>query len=317
MISYAALVLAAAIWGLAFVAQRKGLESLDPFTFNALRFALGAGCVWLLDLANKSLSRKKKLRSDYQPDFPSVTRNLDRPLILGLLLFSASSLQQVGMLWTGAGQAGFITGLYVVIVPLIGLWKGQKMTRTMVLAVFLSVAGMYLMNHSQTPKATWGNLLVLIGALFWALHVRMIDRLAKLHPSLKLAWSQYLVCAVCSLAGALIWRFLRLGGPDMFSALPQQIRSAILPILYAGVMSVGVAFTLQLFAQKRVPPVPASVILCSEGVFAMLGGWLLLSESLTTRALAGAVLLLCAMLVSVLGGRMGIFLIDKKRASQN
>lgn len=306
MLSYLTLLITAAIWGFAFVAQRKGMESLDPFTFNTLRFALGALFVWLIRFVPRKKSGETK---------PSVTETSkpDRkePIILGILLFMAVSLQQTGMLWTGAGSAGFITGLYVVFVPLIGLLRGQKMRGWMIPAIILSLVGLALMNQSVQLQATLGNTLVLLSAFFWALHVQMIDKLTRVHPSLDLALIQYLVCVLLSLAGSLIYQMLWFGGAIFGPALGEGIRAAAIPLLYAGVMSVGIAFTLQLHAQKLVKPQAAAVILCLEGVFAMLGGFLILDEVISLLSILGAVCLLAAMVISVLNDRRQ-FLIDKK-----
>ncbi len=303
------MLLTAAIWGLAFVAQRKGMESLDPFTFNALRFALGAICVWLFGLLPPRPDRNLGITA-----VPAGKNSWKEPLLLGLLLFIAASFQQFGMLWTGAGSAGFITGLYVVFVPLIGLGRGQKLNPLLILAVALSLAGLVFINGKPSLQATLGNSLVLIGAVFWALHVQLIDILTKSHSSLRLARIQYGVCAGLSLAGSVVFRSTQPRGIPAAN-LWRSIQAAGLPLLYAGIMSVGVAFTLQLHAQKKVQPHAASVILCLEGVFAMLGGWLLLRERASSTAFLGAALLLAAMLVSVWQERRE-FLIDKKGVSK-
>lgn len=307
------LVLTAAIWGFAFVAQRRGLESLDPFTFNALRFALGALCVGAF---RAFLGRKKQVALGLL-DTPAGGSSLgatrwSEPLILGLLLFCAASLQQVGMLWTGAGSAGFITGLYVVFVPLLGLFRGRRLSRLMFLALLLSVAGLWLINRNARLDASRGNLLVLAGAIFWALHIQWIDRCSKLHPILDLALIQYSVTALLSAVIGVGYQLLGTGWDAWRTGLWQNIVSAGIPILYAGLLSVGLAFTLQILAQKKVEPVRAGVILCLEGVFAMLGGYLILAEKVSLLALLGAAMLLLAMLISIRESGRRDFMIDKK-----
>ncbi|MBW6513984.1 MAG: DMT family transporter [Candidatus Syntrophosphaera sp.] len=309
MLSYISLLFAAAIWGFAFVAQRKGMESLDPFTFNALRFALGALCVWLL----RCLRRKRAGHDASLLNRAVISQFWQGPLMLGVLLFLAVSLQQTGMLWTGAGNAGFITGLYVVFVPIIGLFRGQRFRGWMLAAMALSVVGLALLNRSAQLNVSLGNSLVLLGAVFWALHVQMIDKLTKERPSLDLALVQYLVCVLLSLAASLAYRANMDVGQAFGRVLWEGIQTAFLPILYAGVMSVGIAFTLQLHAQKRVQPQAAAVILCLEAVFALLGGFLLLKESVNLFSILGALALFGAMLISVLSDRRD-FLIDKKGA---
>jgi drug/metabolite transporter (DMT)-like permease len=291
------LILASAIWGFAFVAQRKGNESLHPLLFNGLRFALGGilllCLLWLRSFRGDQRPGREVLRSE-KPELPKL-----QVLLLGSVLFIAASLQQIGLLWTSAGNAGFITGLYVVFVPLIGLWRSQKPGRSIIVAVLFAVAGLWLINRGSSIDATFGNMLVLISALFWALHVQLIDRLTKRFPSFILAIWQYLVCALLSL---LCWGLGSLTGQigkHSLQALGSGVRTAVLPLLYGGLASVGIAYTLQLHAQKSVAPAPASIILCLEAVFAMLGGWLLLSEGLSVYSLSGAGFLLAAMLISV------------------
>lgn len=317
MYAYLILVLTAAIWGFAFVAQRRGLESLDPFTFNALRFALGALCVGIF----RGILGKKKQDGAGLDDLLAA-RPLHQagqwiePLILGLLLFCAASLQQVGMLWTGAGSAGFITGLYVLFVPLLGLIRGRRLSTAMIMAIVLSVAGMWLMNLNAPLEATLGNFLVLLGAVFWALHIQWIDRISKVYPILDLAVIQYTVCAFLSAVFGIGYHRLNSAEGSLGAGMWQNILSAGIPIMYAGVLSVGVAFTLQILAQKKVEPERAGVILCLEGVFAMLGGYLILAEEVSIYALGGAAMLFAAMLISIRESRLRDFMIDKKRDSK-
>lgn len=281
------LVLASAIWGFAFVAQRKGNESLHPFAFNVIRFALGALVLSPFLLFSATSEGQEGKRQSWQP------------LLLGLILFTAASLQQIGMLWTSAGNAGFITGLYVVYVPIIGLIRGQRVSKAVLLAVLFAITGLWLINHGSVSGSGFGNLLVLVSAVFWALHVQYIDRLLQHFPSLKLAVIQYAVCAILSL---LFWTGGAFTGliehPGLAGTL-ENISKAAIPLLYGGIGSVGIAYTLQLHAQKKVAPAPASIILCLEAVFAMFGGWLILREHVSIYSLSGAGLMLGAMVMSV------------------
>jgi len=309
--SYLILLFTAAIWGFAFVAQRKGMESLDPFTFNTLRFTLGVATVWVIRFFNLSLNRSIATKPQFSPP-PMASKCTSRdPVILGILLFTAVSLQQVGLLWTSAGSAGFITGLYVVFVPLIGIARRQKINRWIIMAVLMSVIGLALMNRSANIHATLGNFLVLLGAVFWALHVQAIDKLTSRHPSLDLALGQYTVCMFLSLLASILYQMIVPGDIGFYRGIWADIKSALIPIAYAGVMSVGVAFTLQLHAQKKVQPHAAAVILCLEGVFAMLGGILLLGEKVSWGSLLGAISLFGAMIITILSEHRE-FLIDKK-----
>lgn len=279
------LILASAIWGFAFVAQRKGNESLHPLFFNALRF--GIGSLFLLTLI---LIKAPKTRPKLKPDL----------LLLGCILFIAASLQQIGLLWTTAGSGGFITGLYVVFIPIIGIFKKQKQSKMIIASICLAVPGLWLINSGASVDATLGNLLVLISAIFWALHVQYIDVIVQRYPSPLVAFSQYAVCAVISLIFWLGGLALKLIEPVTLTSLSANISGAAIPILYSGIGSVGIAFTLQLHAQRKVAPAPAGIILCMEAVFALFGGWLLLNERITWHSIGGAALLFIAMLVSTL-----------------
>lgn len=309
--SYFILLITAAIWGLAFVAQRKGMESLDPFTFNAVRFALGAATVWVIRIVGGVIKSSAANKPGSISPLLLSRQALRGSVYLGMLMFMAVSFQQVGLLWTTAGSAGFITGLYVVFVPLIGVFRGQRIKRWVVIAVLMSVFGLALINGSARLQASLGNLLVLLGAVFWALHVQAIDTLTRRHPSLDLALGQYLSCMLMSLFFSVGYQALIPDGKGFYQSIWKDIWIAALPVLYAGVMSVGVAFTLQLHAQKKVQPHTAAVILCLEGVFAMLGGIMLLGERVSLISAIGAITLLAAMIITVLGERRE-FLIDKK-----
>lgn len=279
MYSNLLLLITAAIWGFAFVAQRLGMESLDALSFNALRFALGALFVRLV----------------YFRQFQK--QSLPIPWKLGLLLFIAATLQQVGIIFTSAGAAGFITGLYVVFVPIIGYFKGQKPKANLWVAVVLAALGMYLMNDFGELRVSFGNLLVLLSAIFWALHVQAIDSLSKLYPASHLAFSQFAFAALLSLTAMFPVRVLQYGASAFAAGYWIGIWQAAVPILYGGIMSAGIAYTLQIVAQKKAEPAHAAVILCSEGVFALIGGYFVLNEKLSAKILIGAFLLLFAMII--------------------
>lgn len=289
---YLLLCLTAAIWGFAFVAQRVGMQSLDPFSFNAIRFALGAMVVLIL---GKTWNQKP----------------VSFPWLPGLVLFIAASLQQVGMMFTTAGAGGFITGLYVVIVPLIGLLHRQYIRRQDYVAAIIAVAGMLLINQPAGLEGTLGNVLVLVSAFFWAWHVQLIDSYGKQYSTFSLAFSQFAVVAALSAVAALLWYWFLYASVHGMARLGAGIWQAKWPLAYGGILSVGVAYTLQIKAQKGVAPVPASVILCAEGMFAFVGGLVLLHEQVNLMAGIGMGLMLMAMLLAVLPN----FLIDRMRGS--
>ena len=277
------LLFASAIWGFAFVAQRKGNESLHPLFFNALRFAVGT-----LFLIILTLFKMPKYKTKFKADL----------LLLGIILFIAASLQQIGLLWTNASSGGFITGLYVVFIPIIGLFRKQKQSKLIIVSIFLAVPGLWLINSAASVDASLGNLLVLISAVFWALHVQYIGHITRLYPSLWIALCQYAICALLSLIFWLMGMALKFIPLTSFYAITIKTGHAAIPILYSGIASVGIAYTLQLHAQKKVAPTPAGIILCMEAVFAMVGGRLLLNEKLGYSSIAGAALLFVAMMAS-------------------
>ncbi len=276
----------ALIWGFAFVAQRKGMEHVGPFTYNTIRFALGA--LSLIPLL--VLSRK------YQAMYRDILPRLERRIIVlggglaGLALFLGSSLQQLGIVHTTAGKAGFITGLYVVLVPIFGLFWRQIPGLGTWIGAILSVVGLYLLSITKNLSVSFGDLLVMVSAFFWAGHVHVIGWFSAKVGSIRLAFIQFLVCSVLSLIVALAVETLSL----------QAIRLAMVPILYGGFMSVGVAFTLQVVAQRDAHPAHAAIIMSLETVFAALGGWLILGETLPLRGIIGCGVMLAGMLASQL-----------------
>jgi drug/metabolite transporter (DMT)-like permease len=278
------LLLTAAIWGLAFVAQRVGMDHTGPLAFNASRFLLGA-----LVLVPVVRARSRTGGPGGGPP-DRWGADLRRGLVLGLVLLGGATLQQVGVVYTTAGKAGFITGLYVVLVPVLGLVVGQRTSGRTWLGGLLAVVGLYLLTVTGTLHMARGDLLVLIGAVFWAAHVLLIGRWAPRTEPVRLAMLQFATCGVASLLAALVLE------PDSWPGL----RGALWPILYAGLLSTGVAYTLQVVAQRSAPPAHAAIILSHEAVFAVLGGLVLLGETLSPRGWIGCALMLTGMILSQL-----------------
>jgi len=278
------LMLTAIIWGGAFVAQRVGMDHVGPLTFNGVRFALGT--FTLLPLA---LLTNKGKGGDLHPPLSSKQAILGG-VLAGLVLFAGASLQQVGLIYTTAGKAGFITGLYVVIVPLLGmLWKQWPGWGEFSGAAIAAV-GLYFLSVTEEFNLAPGDAWELAGAFMWATHVLILAWLSPRVNVLKLACAQYAVCSCLSLLVA--------GCTETITAY--GLTEARIPILYGGVMSVGIAYTLQVVAQKVAPPTHAAIILSLEAVFAALAGWLILGELLTTRGLFGCGLMLAGMIVAQL-----------------
>ena len=278
----ALLLLTAIIWGFAFVAQRVGMRSIGPFAFNAVRFALGALCLAPFLLLNRRRAQRTPARL-------APGRKLAWAALTGLVLFTAANLQQIGLVYTTAGNAGFITSLYVILVPLIGLCAGRSAGARIWLGAILAVAGLYILSMTGLHMAP-GDLLELAGALFWAGHILLISRLASRMEALEIAVGQFATCAILSLAAALLFE------PSPFAG----VRAAAIPILYGGLLSIGVAYTLQIVAPKTAHPAHASIILSMEALFAGIGGVLLLREPLTLRLVIGGLLMLAGMILSQL-----------------
>jgi len=282
------LLLTAVIWGTAFVAQRVGMDFVGPFTFNGIRFALGS-LVLLPLIMSKKISNGKD-RSKVKP--ASSTVIIFGGFLIGSFLFAGASLQQMGIVYTTVGNAGFITGLYVVIVPIMGLLFRQKTTMGTWAGAFLATFGLYLLSVTAQFTMEYGDFLVLLGAFFWAGHVLIIGWLSPKFNSFKLAFFQYVACSLLSLVTAAFFEPLSL----------DSIYQATIPILYGGILSVGIAYTLQVVAQKKAHPAHAAILLSMESVFAAIAGWFLLDEVMSLRQLTGCVLMLSGMLLSQLWG---------------
>jgi drug/metabolite transporter (DMT)-like permease len=268
----AMLLLAAFIWGSTFVAQRTGMDHVEPFIFNAARFLLGA--LILLPIA--------LMRPLQKPLFQTCQTGV----ILGLILFAGAALQQIGIVYTTAGKAGFITGLYVIIVPFMGLFLSLHIGRNAWLGAMLATVGLYFLSIRGDLTFATGDLLVFIGAFFWAIHILVIGRVASLHNVFHLATIQFTICAFFSLIAAFFTETI---------SLP-NLQDAFLPIAYSGIFSAAIAFTLQIHAQKNTPETHAAIIFSLEAVFAALAGWAFLDEMLTLREFFGCGLMLTGML---------------------
>ncbi len=282
------LLLTAAIWGSAFVAQKAGLDHIGPFVFNTLRF--GLGCLVLLPLI---ILRRKNPNNSQTASGNPIRAIIPGGLIAGVFVFFGAAFQQMGLLTTTAGKAGFITGLYIIIVPILGLlWRHRVGTGTWIGAI-IAILGLYLLSGTGKFTVSHGDALVLACAFMWAGHVHLIGWLSPKVDSIKLAFTQFAVCAFISLIVALI--------VDKFDA--QAISRAAIPVLYAGLLSVGIAYTLQVVAQRNSPPAHAAIIMSLEAVFAVLAGWLILHEILTLRGILGCALMLAGMLASAASKR--------------
>lgn len=282
------LMLTALIWGAAFVAQSVGMDYVKPFTFNAARFLIGGvvliPCIFILRRfqEEEALSRAAAVRR----------RNMGirGGLWCGVAICVASSLQQFGVAQTTVGKAGFITALYIIIVPVLGLFAGKKVAATLWFSIVLATIGMYLLCLSGGLSVSRGDLLVFLCAIGFSFHILVIDYFSPKADGVLISCVQFFTAGVICLILALIFE-----RPDW-----QSVAAAWAPILYAGVMSCGVAYTMQVVAQKDTDPVVASLILSLESVFSLLAGWVILGQVLSGRELFGCVLVFAAIILAQL-----------------
>ncbi|MGO9309415.1 MAG: DMT family transporter [Spirochaetia bacterium] len=283
------LLLTAAIWGLAFVAQRMGMDHVGPFTYNAVRFALGALVLLPFAMARGPLSRgPAQIRPSVGARIRPSVGALPAGLIAGAVLVFGASLQQVGLVYTTAGKAGFITGLYVVLVPVSGLLWRQRTNWSAWTGAALCVVGLFFLSVTSAFTVARGDLFVLAGSFFWAAHVQVVGWLSPRTNPVRLACVQFAVCSAGSAGGALL--------AEHVSAA--AVLAAAGPILYGGILSVGIAYTLQVIAQRRAPPAHAAILLSLESVFAAVGGGVLLGERMGVRGTLGCALMFGGMIVS-------------------
>lgn len=278
------MLLTAVIWGTGFVAQRQGMAFVGPFTFIAARFLLGGLALIPVLFFTKTLPLKPLQDSPKLNWLPAV-------FFCGAALFTAASLQQIGLKTTSAGKGGFITALYIVIVPILGLLLKKKVRRIIWLAVVIATLGLYLLTIKSGIAISKGDLTVLAGAFVWAVHILLIDHYSESVPGLLIACGQFLVTGVLGLIATLLFENIEL------SALLAGSGT----ILYAGLIVVSLAYTLQVLGQKGVNPSVAALILSLESVFAVLSGALVLNERLTPREWLGCALMLAAVIMTQLG----------------
>ena len=277
------LLLTSAIWGFAFVAQLKGMEYIGPYLYNGIRFAIGS--LSLLPLIYFLNRKNKHKNSESHFDKKGI---FIAGLLAGTVLFLGASLQQVGLQYTTAGKAGFITGLYVILVPILGILLKHKTGLPTWIGALLAAVGLYLISVKGGFYIGKGDLLILACSIFFAIHVLTIDHFSKRIEPVLLASIQFAWCSLFSIIVALVKEPILL----------QSIIDATIPILYGGLGSVGTAYTLQVIAQKDAPPAHSAIIMSLESVFAVIGGIIFLAEGMTTRGFIGCGLMLIGMLAS-------------------
>ena len=285
------LFLTAFIWGAAFVAQSVGGDAVGCFTFNGVRSFIGA-LVLIPVILFLDRQKKKELGEDKFLEQKGEKKTLVLGgVCCGLLLCIASNFQQFGISFTTVGKAGFITAMYILIVPVLGIFMNRKVSIKVWFGVILATIGLYMLcMTSERVSLSKGDFLVLICAGFFSMHILIIDYFSPKCDGVRLSCIQFFVCGIISMIGAFVFE-----NPDMGTIL-----DGWLPILYAGVMSCGVAYTLQIIGQKNMDPTVASLILSLESVFSVLAGWVILHQTLSVREIFGCVLMFLAIILAQL-----------------
>ena len=283
------LLLTAIIWGSAFVAQKSGMDYVEPFTFNGIRTFIGGlvliPVIFFMEKKNppEEISREEKTKKNKEL--------LIGGICCGLALFAASSLQQFGVSYTTAGKAGFITTLYVVFVPIISVLLRKKVRPIMWLCVAMGAVGLYLLCMTDASfRLTFGDTLVLLCAVAFAVHILTVDHFSPKMDGIKLSCIQFLTVGIVSMVCMFIFEH-----PDIHAILDCAV-----PLLYAGVLSCGLGFTFQVVAQKHAEPTVASLLMSLESVFAVVFGALLLHETMSMRELSGCLIIFIAVIISQL-----------------
>ena len=278
------LIVAALIWGSAFVAQRLGVNHLGPFIFNGIRMMIGAVALVIYIFVRDALI-KKRGEGEYGSNRMLVTGGI----ICGLVLFAASSFQQAGLtMGTTAGKSGFITALYIVLVPVLGIFFRKRVHFLVWVATLIAATGLYFLAVTEELTIGVGELLTICCSVFFAMHILVVDRFAPHVDGVKLSCIQFFTVGVLSLAaGALFEQYN-----------PKAIIDCIGPLLYMGVMSSGIAYTLQILGQKHTQPAAASIIMSLESVFAALSGWVILGEVLSGPEKFGCVLVFVGVILA-------------------
>ncbi len=296
---------AALIWGTAFVAQSVGAEYVGGFTFNGIRNIVGGLFLIPLILVFRKLHLAERPESENRPDeaviagktkaSPVVTKTeLKGGILCGIALCAASNLQQIGIAYTTTAKAGFLTALYVIIVPFLGfVFLKRKVKPVLIVCVVFAVGGLYLLCMSgETMSLAFGDLLELLCAFGFALHILVIDHYSPKSSGVVLSCIQFFTSGIISCILMLIFE----------NPTTEGIRHALIAILYAGIMSSGIAYTLQIIGQRKLNATIAALIMCMESVIAAISGWVLLGQALSGREIAGCILMFIAIVIATLKG---------------
>lgn len=280
------LLITATIWGVAFVAQSVGMDYVGPFTFNGVRFLIGGIILIPCSFILKRFQTGEKKDQDKR-------KLIKAGLLCGLFMFGATTFQQFGIMHTSVGKTGFITALYVILVPILGIVLGKKVGIRIWIGAVIAMAGFYLLCIKEGFSIAFGDILVFICAIIFALHIMTVDAFIPYVNGVMLSCIQFLVAGAISTVCMFLFERPSLVG----------ILSAWQPILYAGIMSCGVAYTLQIIGQKYTNPFLASLILSLESVISVLAGWIILGETLSLKEMVGCILVFGAIVIAQLPAR--------------
>jgi len=274
------MIITAALWGFAFVAQKTGMDYLGPFMFSAIRFAVGASCLVLLVrwFGYKKLTRQGIISG----------------MAMGVVLTFGAMLQQIGIVETTAGKSGFITAIYILLVPIFLAFAGRRLSLQIWPAALLVMSGLYLLSiqKGDLSNINQGDIWVLASSIFWAVHILLIEKAVRKHDPLRLSIVQFFTCSFLSLLGAFIFEDV------IWKDIVTGVDNGWIEVAYASIASVAIAYTLQVFAQRSVPSHHAALVLSLEAVFAVIGGVWLLGEDLTLRMILGFVLMFVGIILA-------------------
>ncbi len=283
--SLALLLVTAMIWGFAFVAQRVGADYVGAYTFTGIRFLLGAVSLIPVIMIFEKAEEEQFIHKQ------KIKTTVNSGIIAGFILFTASTLQQFGIEITqSAGKASFITGMYTVIVPVLGVFLGRKTTLNIWSGALLAVVGMFLICINEKWQISYGDLILITGAFFWAFHILVIDKFVDKIYSIRFACVQFVVCGILGVVCAVLFESVTVEG----------LYGAAIPILYGGLLSVGVAYTCQIIGQKSADPTYASIVLSTESMFGAIGGAIFLKETMSARGYLGCMLIFAGVVISQL-----------------
>lgn len=274
------------IWGCAFIAQSVGMDHIGPFTFQAIRCSMAVVFLVLLTFLLE-IPKGSFLDSVNRWKNPRLWKG---GIISGTVLFIAVNLQQIGLVYTDAGKAGFLTAMYIVIVPLLGIFLRRKPPKTAFFSVLIAVIGLYLLSCAGVTTVNIGDIFLILCAFVFAVQIMLIDHYAVDLDGIRLNTVQVLMVVLFSTPVALVGETIEM----------QSILACWFPLVFAGIFSMGIAYTLQIVGQKKLEPTAASLIMSLESVFAALGGWLILHETMTVWELTGCALVFTAVIISQL-----------------